>query len=68
MKNYQLKVKQIKQHGKVCGYVILLHYPYGYKVQLHFLEISGYIIDKCFPERWKAENYFDKVFSEYTID
>ena len=62
--NPQLKTRQIKQNGKVVGYMLLTHRAYGYNVQLHYFDRAGYEIDKYFPTPEKAELYCEKGFAE----
>ena len=61
--NPQLKVKQVIQHGKDVGYMMLTHRAYGYHIQLHYYGKAGYPINEYFPTEEKARFYFDKVFS-----
>lgn len=62
-----LKTKQVKQQGKVIGYIELRHYDYGYRVTLYLFGKAGYPVDKYLPTREKAESFFDKVFNEYNF-
>ena len=65
IRNYEVYSKQITQRKQVVGYVTLYHYDYGYVVKLHFLEIPGYLENKTFPTRQKAETFLNKLYNEY---
>ena len=61
----QLRCRQVKQSGKVVGSMLLLHYSYGYKVQYTRYDRSPMLVnEKIFPEQWKAEQYFDRMYQE----
>ena len=60
------KVKQILENGKCIGNIVLIGRCYGYIVQLHYFNIPGYKINKCFSNIFHAENYFYKVLKEET--
>lgn len=62
----QLKCKQIVKEKKVLGNILLLHYAYGYVVQLHYYGTPGYAVNKVFPTQEKAESFFDKTYEEAT--
>lgn len=63
--NYEVYSKQITQRGEVAGYVTLYSYDYGYVVKLHFLQIPGYLENKVFSDRKKAESFLNKLYNEY---
>lgn len=62
--NPQLRVKQIKNGGRVVGDLILTHHAYGYTVQLHYFDTPGYTVNESFTEQYQAENRFDKAYEE----
>lgn len=55
-------INQIKKDGHVIGNLVLIGRAYGYIVQLHYFDCSGYAINEQFDSMIKAENFFRKIW------
>ena len=59
-KNYQLRAA-----GTKTAVIYLLHYEYGYAVQVHEHGRPGYVVNKQFTDLEKAKALFNKLSDEY---
>lgn len=70
MNNYYytkyIKVKQIIKNKMVLGNITLTSHAYGYKVQLHYFNVPGYVINELFNTEQKAMSFFEKTYTEIT--
>ena len=57
-------VKQVKKDGKVAGDLTLTGHAWGFKVQLHYFDTPGYVVDETFQSETKARAFFNKTYEE----
>ena len=57
-------VKQIIRSGKCVGYLAMIGKAYGYIVQLHYFNRSGYPINETFDTQRKAEHFYNETIKE----
>ena len=58
-------VKQFVKAGKVCGNLVLIERSYGYIVQMHFYDASGYAVDNTFDSFKDAIRFYSATVENW---